>query len=121
MAFVHNPVLRLFMVLCTVLMGVPAATASSEQADTPSDQTIPSATDSSDDARETLVLHLVERGASEADARLVVKALNDEDVRVLSENPRMLTPAGDSTLIAWVILLAAIITGFTVLIVANST
>lgn len=48
-------------------------------------------------ARARLEVELVQRGEAEQDARVMVAGLSDEDVRVLAENPRMLSRGGEAT------------------------
>ncbi|UCG32752.1 MAG: hypothetical protein JSU68_13930 [Phycisphaerales bacterium] len=48
-------------------------------------------------ARARLEAELVQRGEAEPDARVLVAGLSDEDVRVLAENPRMLSRGGEAT------------------------
>jgi hypothetical protein len=48
-------------------------------------------------ARTRLEAELVQRGEAEQDARVLVAGLSDEDVRVLAENPRMLSRGGEAT------------------------
>jgi hypothetical protein len=48
-------------------------------------------------ARARLEAELVQRGEAAQDARVMVAGLSDEDVRVLAENPRMLSLGGEAT------------------------
>ena len=119
MTLAYNSVFRLAMVLCMVFVGLPAVSATAGPADRPAAET--DVTSSADEARARLAQHLVERGAAEWEAALIVNTLTDEDVSVLADNPRMLTPAaGNSTWIAWAALLAVIATGVTLIVAASN-
>lgn len=71
--------------------------------------------------RNLIVRQLVAQGRSHDQAQHMVNALTAEDVRVLAQNHNMLDSAGNSTVIAWAVLLAIIIAGATAVIIANST
>ena len=119
MILAHNSVFRSAMALCVVFVGLPAITATAGSADPSAAEAdlVPAA----DDARARLIQHLVDRGAAEEEATLVVNTLTDEDVRVLADNPRMLTPAEtNSTLITWAIFLAIIALGITLVVAASN-
>lgn len=119
MTLAHNSVFRLAMALCMVFVGLPAVTATAGPADRPATET--DVTSSADEARARLAQHLVDRGAAEQEATLIVNTLTDEDVRVLADNPRMLTPAaGNSTWIVWAIFLAVIATGIALIVAASN-
>jgi hypothetical protein len=101
---------------CLVAAGAPVAPSSPEQ-----DAAVVDVAASIDGARASLAQHLVERGATPEQASSIVGALADEDVRVLAENPKMLSSASaNSTLITWAIFLAVIATGVTLIVLASN-
>lgn len=71
--------------------------------------------------RNLIARQLVAQGRSHDQAQQMVNALTAEDVRVLAQNHNMLDSAGNSTVIAWAVLLAIIIAGATAIIIANTT
>lgn len=91
--------LRIAMILVLVMEAVQAS-AGTPSAPAPESVAAPTATNVGDAAsapnsRAELTSQLIERGRSHEDARAQISALTDEDVCVLSQNPGMLTPAGD--------------------------
>lgn len=72
-------------------------------------------------ARAELVHALIEQGRTGPEAEMMINALTDEDIEVLAANPGMLEQAGNSTLIAWIVLLTIMIAGVSLIIIANAT
>ncbi len=94
----------------------PMALPESQQAD----QGVASDTDIGA-ARAELVHALIEQGRTQSEAEMMINALTDEDIVVLAANPGMLEQAGNSTLIAWIVLLTIMIAGITLIVIANAT
>ncbi len=72
-------------------------------------------------ARAELVHALIEQGRTQPEAEMMINALTDEDIEGLAANPGMLEQAGNSTLIAWIVLLTVMIAGVSLIIIANAT
>lgn len=72
-------------------------------------------------ARAELVHALIEQGRTQPEAEMMINALTAEDIEVLAANPGMLEQAGNSTLIAWIVLLTVMIAGVSLIIIANAT
>jgi len=115
-----NFVIRLAMVCGVILVCLPAAAVLAAPGEVNAPVSVDDATPAVDH-RVQLKQHLIDRGTTQEEAALVVNALTDEDVRVLAENPNMLSTAEtNSTWIAWAIFLAVVVAGVTLIAIANS-
>lgn len=116
---------RLSVLLLAGWLGMPVVVAdAAEPAASPESQQADQAAAIETDvgtARAELVHALVEQGRTQPEAEMMINALTDEDIEVLAANPGMLEQAGNSTLIAWIILLTVMIAGITLIVIANST